>query len=253
MIDYGSGFQEAEEMFFCCVHTLSRSKIRHGGVVGVVLNRQITTVKHLWWLTPIRLQTIGCRSQQKQNPQKKLIMQKLNLSLINSLKSLAILSLVFVFSSCVTKEDDPEPAIVEDITFQVDLIKITGLEIKEGESDFLEIYGAITTRLIRGNITESNELWSTSDDAALSVGLSDVPVAASVTYKVAPENLATSNLEVRADLSDYDGGGTNAPEDLGNEAIVTALSSITTSIELQVVLNDSGGQVVQVTYAITRL
>ena len=169
-------------------------------------------------------------------------------------KSLFLLLSVLVLSACVKVEDDEEPTPQdEDVMFQVDLVKMTALEIKEGEGDQLEIYGTVTADLVRGNLTESNTLWSLPKASPLPVGLSDVPIIASQTFTVASSNIAASNIEVRADLFDSDGEGTNDPEDLGNEMISTPLSSVNSSSTFQITLNSSNGQWVQLTYSITRL
>lgn len=182
-------------------------------------------------------------------------MEQRNLIFSTLLKSFLFLGTVFLFASCTVTSDDDDDTTpqIEEVMFRVDLVKITALEIKEGEGDALEIYGLINTKLIRDNISEENALWSVVKTEAIPVGLSDTPLSSSVTYTVATKDLASSNLEVRADLFDYDGSGNNAPEDLGDEAITTPLNAISSSAEYQITLNDSGGQVVQLTYAITRL
>ncbi len=164
---------------------------------------------------------------------------------------LLLLPLTFLVS-CSEDEDPPTP-VDEDVVFQIDLIKMAALEIKEAEGDNLEVFGNITTKLIRDNITETNDLWTAAIEEAIAVGRSDTPVMASVSYTVATSNIAASRLEVTADLMESDGAsGTNAPEDLGSDKITTSLADITTSAEYSIVLTDSSGQHVQVTYSITR-
>lgn len=167
--------------------------------------------------------------------------------------SFLFLLTITLFASCVqtTDDDDIEPQD-EIIEFQVDFLKVAALEIKEAEGDNLEVYGTITADLIQGNVTESNTLWSAALEAAISVGFSDVPMTESVTFNVPTSKIASSNLEVRADLAESDGTGTNNPEDLGDETISTPLSNIISSSSFDIVLNDSSGQWVRVTYSITR-
>ena len=179
-------------------------------------------------------------------------MKQRNLIFTKVLKTLALVAFFSTFTACVVDKEDEMP-VEEEVTFSVELLKIRALEIKEGEGDNLEIYGKISSKLVRGNLTEDNTLWTQADTDALPVGLSDHPLSAIVTYTVATANIASSNLIVEADLFDFDGGGTNAPEDLGKEAITTPLSSITSSVTYDIVLNDSSGQFVQVTYSITRI
>ncbi|MEL7221018.1 MAG: hypothetical protein AAGJ93_06845 [Bacteroidota bacterium] len=170
---------------------------------------------------------------------------------------MSILFLTAAFTACVQVDDDtddpnvPEPE--EAVVFEVAIVKMAALDIKDAEADALEVYGNITAKLIRGNVTETNTLWDTNGESYLSVGVSDVPMTESVTYTVEAANIASSMLEVRADLSEHDFGEDNAPEDLGNEAIMTPLKDITTSVEYDIVLNKSGGQEMKVTYSITRL
>ncbi len=180
-------------------------------------------------------------------------MKKPNL-IFRKIKPLLILCLsVSIFSSCtVTKDDDAVPED-EEITFKVDLIKLTALEIKDAEGEKLEVYGQINTTLITDEATEDNSLWSTVETAAVGVGLSDLPMSSSVTYKVPSSELSNSEIKVEADLFDYDGGGDNSSEDLGKESLSTPLAGISSSVTYQIVLNDSSGQTMQVTYSITRL
>jgi hypothetical protein len=179
-------------------------------------------------------------------------MKQRNLIFSTILRTFLFITLFSTFTSCVVKEDDEIP-IDEDITFQVDLLKITGIEIKEAEGETLEIYGTISSKRVNGNVTEENILWSKNDTEAIAVGLSDYPLMASNTYTVTASELTNSNLVVVADLFDYDGGGNNAPEDLGKEELSIPLSNVTSSVTYQIVLNDSGGQHIRVTYSITRL
>lgn len=181
-------------------------------------------------------------------------MKQCNLIFPGIFKAILCVALFSTFTSCVVDNDDEMPVPAdEDITFQVDLLKMTGIEIKEGEGEHLEIYGTISTKKVNGNVTEDNTLWSEDDTEVIYVGLSDYPLIASNTYTVSASELSSSNLVVIADLFDFDGGGNNAPEDLGKEEISTPLSSVTSSVTYQIVLNDSGGQHIRVTYSITRL
>ena len=177
---------------------------------------------------------------------------KLRNSILSIILNVCILlSSPFIFTSCKIGENvTPKD---EEITFRVDLVKIAALEIKDAEGENLEIYGVIGSKLIRGNITEENTLLSLKDTEPLPVGMSDEPLVSSVTYKVASSNIDDSNLEVSAHLFDFDGGGSNAPEDLGNEKISTPLGSVLSSTNYQITLNKSSGQIVQLTYSITRL
>ncbi len=175
-------------------------------------------------------------------------------SIFNKIPSvLIVLFAITLFASC--EKEEPEVPQDEDITFKIDLLKMAALDIKDAEGDALEIYGAVSTKLLRDNITESNELWNKAFGEAVAVGYSDVPMSSSVTFTVATSNLAASNLEVSADLFDQDGSdaSANPPEDLGKETLTTPLANITSSVTYQLVLNDSAGQEIEVTYSITRL
>ena len=174
--------------------------------------------------------------------------------------SLAFIKYAFVFSltivmlSSCSEDEDPVTPIDEDVTFEVQLLKMQALEIKEVEGDALEIYGNIDTKLIRDHIVETNSIWRALIGEAISVGRSDVPVVAAQTYTLKKSQIAASRIEVDADLFDSDGDpDDNAPENLGREQISTNLSDITSSVTLSIVLADSSGQHVEVTYSITRL
>ncbi len=169
------------------------------------------------------------------------------------LKYSFVFSLAIVMLSSCSEDEDPVTPVDEDVTFEVQVLKMQALEIKEAEGDALEIYGNIDTKLIRDNIVETNSIWNALIGEAISVGLSDVPLVAAVSYTVAKSQIANSRIEVDADLFDADGDPeSNAPENLGREQISTNLSDITSSITLSIVLADSGGQHVEVTYSITR-
>ncbi len=169
------------------------------------------------------------------------------------LKFLTLFALISMFASCNSDDDTPPTPIDEEVAFRVDLLKIAALEIKEAEDEMLEIYGTISSKLRRDNITEDNTLWSVAETEAIGVGVSDTRLVSSVTYTIASSKIAAGTIEVAAHLFDYDGGGDNPSEDLGNEKHSTPLSNITTSVTYQIVLNDSSGQTVQLTYSITRL
>lgn len=154
------------------------------------------------------------------------------------------------FSSC-TVTDLPEPQD-DEVTFQVELVKMTALEIKSEEGEHLEIYGSVMAELIRDNLTETNTLWKLDAPSYLDVGLNDILVNERTSFTLLKSNLEASAIDVTASLSDYD-SATNPAEFLGSETITLPLSVVTTSIELQMVLRESGGQVLQVTYVITRL
>lgn len=173
--------------------------------------------------------------------------------ILTLLKRSFLLLLPLTFLVACSEDEDPPTPVDEDVVFRIDLIKMAALEIKDAEGDQLEVYGNITTKLIRDNITETNDLWTAAIAEAIAVRRSDTPVSASVSYTVAKSNVASSRLEVIADLMESDGtDGSNPPEDLGSDKITTALADITTSAEYSIVLTDSGGQHVQVTYSITR-
>lgn len=176
-----------------------------------------------------------------------------NLISFNILKSFFFLCSILLVASCtVTSDDDEVTPQDEDVTFRVDLLKMAALEIKDGEGEYLEIYGLVNSKVVRGNITEENALWSVVKENALNVGTSDTPLTESVTYTIAKSDIANSTLQVAADLWDYDGSAGNNPEDLGEGMISTPLSSVTTSVTYDIVLDDSSGQVIKVTYSITR-
>ncbi|MEL7249096.1 MAG: hypothetical protein AAFO03_11775 [Bacteroidota bacterium] len=164
-----------------------------------------------------------------------------------------VFSLAIVMLSSCSEDEDPVTPVDEDITFEVQLLKMQALEIKEAEGDALEVYGNIDTKLIRDNVVETNSIWRALIGEAISVGLSDVPVVAAVPYTVKKSQIANSRIEVDVDLFDSDGDPEdNAPENLGREQTTTNLSDIATSVTLSIVLADSGGQHVEVTYSITR-
>lgn len=176
-----------------------------------------------------------------------------NLIVSNLLKSFLLLSTIFMAVSCtVTSDDDDVTPVDEEVTFRVDLLKMAAVEIKDAEGEYLEIYGLVNSKVVRGNVTEENALWSVVKESALNVGTSDTPLMESVTYTVAKSDIANSTLEITADLWDYDGNAGNDPEDLGEETISTPLSSVTSSVTYDIVLDDSSGQVIKVTYSITR-
>lgn len=169
-------------------------------------------------------------------------------------KSVLFLFAALVLVSCEKDDDDMEPTPVnQDVTFKVDLIKMTALDIKEGEVDALEVYGSIDAKLVRGNVTEENELWSANDDEYLSVELSDYPLTSSVSFTVDPEKISESKIELTAALMEHDFSDDNPDENLGTETISTTLSAVSSTSTFQIVLDDSGGQHVQVTFSITRL
>lgn len=170
---------------------------------------------------------------------------------LSLLKSFALLLTITVFVSCST-EEDPRPQD-EEVMFQVDLLKIAAINIKEAEGDALEIYGDIGSQLVKGNVTETNPLWSEVKEGAISVGYNDVPLVSSVTYTLLSSEVDQSEMIINAYLWDSDGTGTNAPEVVGNESISTPLANIRTSAEYQIVLNDDVGQSIRLTYSITRL
>ena len=166
-----------------------------------------------------------------------------------------ILSLAGLASCTITELPDPEPEPEEkELTFEVTLVKMAALDIKSGEGEHLEIYGSVTAKMIRDNVTETNTVWSIADPTSdlLYVGYSDVPVNSTTTFTVLESELDDTYMEVIASLSDYD-SATNPAEYLGEERINTPLSSVANTITLQLVLDDSYGQHIGVTYAITRL
>lgn len=179
-------------------------------------------------------------------------MTKFSLNL-NPLKQITFFSLIILLlNACIVQEDDGMTPQDETVTFQVDVIKMAAMELPDTEGEFLEIYGNITGDMIRGNITESNVLWETGNDAVQQVNLSDAAVTGSATYTLKVSELATSEMQVTADLTEWDGTN-NAPDNLGKETVTTPLSNITTSATYEIVLNDSPQQRVRVTYMITRL
>ncbi len=164
-----------------------------------------------------------------------------------------ILTLAGLASCTITELPDPEPED-QEITFEVTLVKMAALEIKSAEGEHLEIYGTVTARMIRDNVTETNTVWSETDPTSFIqyVGYTDVPINTKTTFTLLESELDSTSMEVTANLSDYD-SATNPAEFLGEERISTPLSSIANTITLQLVLDDSGGQHIGVTYSITRL
>lgn len=167
-------------------------------------------------------------------------------------KSVVFLFAALVFVSCKKDEDEPTPpAVEEDVSFKVQLVKMVALDIKDAEGDALEVYGTVNSKLIRDNISEENGIWSAIDTEYISVNYSDYPMTSSVTYTVSPGNISASSIEVIATLNEYDDG--NPDEFLGTRTITTTLSSVSATSTFQMVLDDDEGQDVQVTYSITRL
>lgn len=167
---------------------------------------------------------------------------------------------VFLFAALVVvsckKDDDDNPAPPvesQDVSFKVELIKMTALEISDAEGDALEVYGSVGANLVRDNITEENELWSAIDEEYISVELSDYPMSSSVTFTVAPEHISGSSIEVISSLNEHDFSEDNPDEDLGTETVTTPLSAVSSTSTFQMVLDDYSQQQVQVTYSITRL
>lgn len=167
-------------------------------------------------------------------------------------KTIVLFFTAMVLISCKKDDDDPVPPVVnEDVSFKVELIKMVALDIKDAEGGALEVYGSVNSELVRDNITEENEVWSVVDIDYISVGLSDYPMTSEVIYEVSPGNISESVMEVTASLDEYD--ESNADEFLGTQTITTQLNDVSSTSTYQMVLDDSEGQEVQVTYAITRL
>jgi hypothetical protein len=167
---------------------------------------------------------------------------------------LPVAAILLTMASCtITELPDPEPEDRE-LTFEVSLVKMAALDIKSAEGDFLEVYGTVSARMIRDNVTETNTVWSLTDPATINqpVGYSDVPINETTTFTLLESELDSTYMEVTANLSDYD-SPTNPAEFLGEEGISTPLGSITQTISLQLVLDDSDGQHLAVTFSITRL
>lgn len=168
-------------------------------------------------------------------------------------------SVLFLFASifllsCKKEDDDPTPpAQSQNISFEVRLVKMVSLDIKESEDDHLEVYGTINADLIRGNVTEANELWSAGSAEYISVGLSDFPMNNAVTFTVSPENLSDSMIEMTSSLMEHDFSASNPDENLGTETISAPLSAVSSTSTFQVIHDASSGQEVQVTFSITRL
>lgn len=163
---------------------------------------------------------------------------------------------VFLFAtialvSCSDDDEDDTPS-VQEVSFRIDLVKFVAQEISDAEGEFLEVYGTVNSKLIRDNITEENMIWSVDDEDYVLVGASDSPLSSSYTYTVAEPNIEASSIEVIATLNEYDPPG-NPDEFLGTRSVTTQLSSVSASSTFQMVLDDSDGQVVQLTYTITRL
>lgn len=181
-------------------------------------------------------------------------MKRFPLAQLPGVGPLPAAAILLTIASCtITDLPDPEPEDRE-LTFEVSLVKMAALDIKSAEGDFLEIYGTVTARMIRDNITETNIVWSLTEPETINqaVGYSDVPINETTTFTLLESELDDTYMEVTASLSDYD-TPTNPAEFLGEERINTPLGSITNSISLQLVLDDSDGQHLAVTFSITRL
>jgi hypothetical protein len=163
-----------------------------------------------------------------------------------------ILSTMILATIGCSKEEETPEVQNESISFRVQLEKIVATEIKEAEGDALEVYGSIDGKLQRGNVTEVNNLWIASPTEAIDVTMSDFPLTSSVVYEVMADAVSSSSLEVTVDLYDYDFGA-NDDEDLGRESINVPLNTISDTSTFQIILDDSTGQFVQVTYSIRKL
>ena len=169
-------------------------------------------------------------------------------------KSVVFLLASLFLISCSKEDDDPTPpAESQEISFEVRLVKMVSLDIKESEGPHLEVYGTINANLVRGNVTEENVLWSTGASEYISVGLSDFPMSAAVTFTVSPENISNSMMEMTSALMEHDFSESNPDDNLSPETISAPLSAVSSTSTFQVVHDDSSGQHVQVTYSITRL
>jgi len=171
------------------------------------------------------------------------------------LKAFLFLFLTLALVSCNDDDDDDDmnnaPPAPQEVSFQVELIKMVALEIKDSEIDALEIYGSVNSKLKRDNITEENMIWSENSANYISVGQSDYPLASVVIFDVLETNVDSTDLEVIVNLTELDFSNDDDP--LGSDLISTPLSSISNSSTFQITLNQSSGQHIQVTYSITRL
>jgi hypothetical protein len=209
----------------------------------------------LWWLSQIIAADRFAKCRDKnQNPQKQKSMKKQLFETSAFLKAFLFLFIGLTIIACDSDDDDDSddtPPAPQEVSFQVDLIKMVALEIKDAEGDALEIYGSVNSKLKRDNVTEENMVWSENSANYIAVGQSDYPLPSTVVYDVLETNVESTDLEVIVNLTELDFSNDDDP--LGSDLISTPLSSITNSSTFQITLNQSSGQHIQVTYSITRL
>jgi hypothetical protein len=169
------------------------------------------------------------------------------------LKAFVIILATATFISCSKEDDDDEPntPAPQEFSYRIQLSKIVALNVSSAEGDELEVYGTVNSKLVRGNITEENMIWSLSENEAIGVGTSDVPLSETFTYVVPEANVEASVLEIIVSFTDRDPDG-NPNEFLGTRSLSIPLPDITATAEYNMVFDDISDHVVRLTYTITK-
>lgn len=164
------------------------------------------------------------------------------------------ITLVIAFS-CSAEEDEPEiPVEHSNINYEVKLTKIKATDTSgEGNAENvdLEIYGELSTSLTIGTVVDTRQLWTADIANALSVGQNDTQLTGDTSFIIESNELAESSITCSGDLEEYDGNGNT--QNQGQESSTFSLSSITSTQDIELTFSEPAGQIVVVTFTVTRL
>lgn len=155
---------------------------------------------------------------------------------------------LFSFFNCSSDDDGSgEP---ETVSFSINLVKLTGVDTST-ESGAMEVYGIISVKL---NDSSNEEiLWNKTQQEYIEVEEADYPISGSKTYTIETSELTNQSVIMSANLTEYDSNANNSDDPIGNSSMTIPLSSISNSQTFEILLNETEGHEVKLTYSITRL
>ena len=165
-----------------------------------------------------------------------------------------ILSIMFLSLMACSSDDDTGGNPANDmVSFRVDLIKLTGVDTSTDGGDELEVYGTIKASYNLGSVSDQQTLWEREQTNYVSVDESDIPITGSTTFTLNMSDMDNSTIAVNAHLTEYDSSANNSDDPIGNETATIALNSVASTVTYELLLDDTDGHEVKLTYSITRL